>query len=139
MASVNSPPQSTVVGNWAAPPDTIEPAPKKRVVAILAVILVGMIFGAFVLIEFLLPFEWDGEIWDDGGESMNWPDDPFQAAVYSFVAEYELGYGAAVGIYHDYVNGYCRAINNMAALLPFEEIYPDYRGSRRLCIPSSHE
>jgi len=101
MASVNSPPQSTVVGNWAAPPDTIEPAPKKRVAAILAVILVGMIFGAFVLIEFLLPFEWDGEIWDDGGESMNWPDDPFQAAVYSFVAEYELGYGAAVGIYHD--------------------------------------
>ncbi len=102
MASVNSPPQSTIVGNWAAPPGTIEPAPKKRGAAILAFILAGIILGAFVLIEFLLPFEWDGEIWDDGEESINWPDDPFQAAVYSFVAEYELGYGSAVGAYHDH-------------------------------------
>ena len=30
---------------------------------------------------------------------MYWPDDPFKAAIYSFIAEYHLGYGAAVGCY----------------------------------------
>ena len=30
-----------------------------------------------------------------------WPEDPFKAAVYSFIAEYELNYGTAVGCYVD--------------------------------------
>ena len=35
---------------------------------------------------------------------MIWPEDSFKAAVYSFVAEYELDYGSAVGCYLDYVD-----------------------------------
>jgi hypothetical protein len=34
--------------------------------------------------------------------AMNWPEDPFHAAIYSFIAEYKLGYGASVGCYFDY-------------------------------------
>ncbi len=30
-----------------------------------------------------------------------WPDDPFKAAIYSFVAEYDLAYGGSVGCYED--------------------------------------
>ena len=30
-----------------------------------------------------------------------WPEDPFKAAVYSFIAEYKLNYGTAVGCYAD--------------------------------------
>jgi hypothetical protein len=40
---------------------------------------------------------------DGEGEcAMNWPEDPFHAAIYSFIAEYELGYGASVGCFFDY-------------------------------------
>ncbi|HIL65861.1 MAG TPA: hypothetical protein EYG33_06830, partial [Candidatus Poseidoniales archaeon] len=36
------------------------------------------------------------------GCGMNWPEDSFHAAIYSFIAEYELGYGASVGCFFDY-------------------------------------
>ena len=36
---------------------------------------------------------------------MMWPEDPFKAAIYSFIAEYELTYGAAVGCFmEDYAD-----------------------------------
>ncbi|MGY8755359.1 MAG: hypothetical protein ACKVIR_06675, partial [Candidatus Poseidoniales archaeon] len=46
----------------------------------------------------------DDEADDDTGEDgcqMNWPEDPFHAAIYAFIAEYELYYGASVGCYFD--------------------------------------
>ena len=53
--------------------------------------------------------EWDG--WEDDPPnnyyeesecSLIWPEDPFHAAIYSFVAEYALGLGAIVGCLLDY-------------------------------------
>ncbi len=38
---------------------------------------------------------------DDIDCGMIWPEDPFEAAIYSFTAEYELNYGAAVGCFMD--------------------------------------
>jgi len=55
---------------------------------------------------------WDGELlasyWDGGtGEcDIAWPEDPFHAAIYAFVAEYELGYGSMVGCFYDEEDGY---------------------------------
>ena len=50
---------------------------------------------------------WDGELlasyWDGGTDEcdITWPEDPFHAAIYAFVAEYELEYGAMVGCFMD--------------------------------------
>jgi len=41
---------------------------------------------------------------DPGICGMIWPDDPFKAAIYSFVAEYDLAYGDSVGCYYDEYN-----------------------------------
>ncbi|HIC61758.1 MAG TPA: hypothetical protein EYO72_03370 [Marine Group III euryarchaeote] len=55
---------------------------------------------------------WDGELlasyWDGGtGEcDIAWPEDPFHAAIYAFVAEYELEYGSMVGCFYDEEDGY---------------------------------
>ncbi|HIF16659.1 MAG TPA: hypothetical protein EYQ85_05365 [Candidatus Poseidoniales archaeon] len=38
---------------------------------------------------------------DEDECGMNWPEDPFHAAIYSFIAEYELEYGASVGCFSD--------------------------------------
>ena len=41
---------------------------------------------------------------DDDSDSCDlvWPEDPFHAAIYSFIAEYALNYGGIVGCYDDY-------------------------------------
>jgi|GEM_PF-6946894 hypothetical protein len=47
-------------------------------------------------------FDFDGQTGAEDGCGIVWPEDPFHAAIYSFIAEYELGLGAAVGCYLDH-------------------------------------
>ena len=55
---------------------------------------------------------WDGELlgsyWDGGTGvcDIAWPENPFHAAIYAFVAEYELEYGSMVGCFYDEEDGY---------------------------------
>lgn len=43
----------------------------------------------------------------------------------------------AVGVYWDFHNGYCRAINNKAPLMPFADTYDTEQGRRSLCLLNS--
>ena len=97
-----SKPPTFIVEDWG-PMDEIAPTiPKKppwKYIVVPAVVFF-LILSSIALNDLWESGEFDYLFSDC--ENMNWPDDPFQAAVYSFIAEYELqNYGTAVGCFHD--------------------------------------
>ena len=98
----DSKPPTLIVGDWGAMGEIVPAISKKPPWKFIApVVIFFFIISSIALIDL-----WEDEVFDvffdNEGCDMIWPHDPYQAAVYSFIAEYELeNYGTAIGCFHD--------------------------------------
>ena len=98
----DSKPPTLIVGDWGTMGEIVPAISKKPPWKFIApVVIFFFIISSIALIDL-----WEDEVFDvffdNEGCDMIWPHDPYQAAVYSFIAEYELeNYGTAIGCFHD--------------------------------------